>query len=102
MAENSKSAGPWNDYATVDAPSADGPWNAYKGLDDWAPVTAAAEDDWQPVGQPKGIEVPDRIPQAMEDRLIAGHEARQREGGKWCRLQATKPVNDAENGNDQR
>lgn len=30
---------------------------------------------------PKGIEVSDRVPQAMEDRLAAGEEARKREGG---------------------
>lgn len=30
---------------------------------------------------PRAVEAPDRIPQAMEDRLNAGHEARQREGG---------------------
>ena len=30
---------------------------------------------------PRAVQPPDRIPQAMEDRLNAGHEARQREGG---------------------
>ena len=30
---------------------------------------------------PRAVQAPDHIPQAMEDRLTAGHQARQREGG---------------------
>ena len=61
-------SGPWTEYAAAPEPAptpAAGPWATYQE----APKPPAA------------IEVPDRIPQAMEDRLSAGHEARQREGG---------------------
>jgi hypothetical protein len=59
-------SGPWEQYAgAAEAPPANGPWSAYK-----------AEPP-----PPKGVEVPEQIPQAMEDRLIAGSEARKREGG---------------------
>jgi hypothetical protein len=38
--------------------------------DDWAPVTAAAGDDWQPVkAGPKGVEVPEHIPEAFLRRF---------------------------------
>lgn len=61
--------GPWSEYAAVDKPPSDGPWNEYREMTD------------EEVFGPKGIEVPDRVPQAMEDRLAAGEEARKREGG---------------------
>lgn len=54
-------SGPWEEFAAAPAeqPPATGPWSAYQAA----------------------VEPPDAIPQAMEDRLIAGSEARKREGG---------------------
>ncbi len=47
-------------------------------------VSEPAKDEFGGVrvaSQPKGVEVPEQIPHAMEARLEAGHEARKREGG---------------------
>lgn len=58
-------SGPWEEFSPAPKQDAPGPWGAYA----------------TPPEPPKGIEVPDRVPQAMEDRLAAGEEARKREGG---------------------
>ncbi|MDA9415713.1 hypothetical protein XH81_12795 [Bradyrhizobium sp. CCBAU 25360] len=88
MAENNDSVGPWSDYVgakddwqPVANQPAEGPWNAYRELSDEQVFGPQRELSDAEVFGRRAIEVPDRIPQAMEDRLVAGEEARKREGG---------------------
>lgn len=58
-------SGPWDDYSQSAAPT-NGPWAAYA-------EPASPES--------KGVAVPEFIPDAMQERLLAGEQARKREGG---------------------
>lgn len=67
--------GPWDDYAQpADGPPADGPWTAYQQQ----PAPAPAAGPWTDYQK---LDVPEHIPEAMEQRIAAGDQARKREGG---------------------